>query len=298
MGLRPGAILPYMGTMNLTLVAAWTKARRALEGAGVTLPVFDARLLLEAAAEVSRLDILTDPHRAIDEAAVARFDAMIARRVAREPVAYILGKKAFYSLDFAVGPAVLTPRPDTEMVVEAALAALPEGDAVRILDLGVGSGAILLSILAARAKATGLGIDASPDALVFAESNAAALGLSDRAVFAHGDWGAGVDGRFDLIVSNPPYIRAAEIEGLEPEVSVHEPRLALDGGADGLDAYRRLWPDVARLLKPGGRFAVEIGEGQGPDVSDLARTAGLDVEAIKPDLAGIGRVVLGHKPAA
>lgn len=286
-----------MGAMTLTLVSAWTKARRTLEAAGIELPVFDARLLLEAAAGVGRLDILTDPHREISDAAGERLDALVARRVAREPVAYILGKKAFYALDFAVGPAVLTPRPDTEMVVEAALAALEEDAPARILDLGVGSGAILLSILSARPAATGIGVDVSPDALVFAEGNAAALGLSGRATLVHGDWGAGVSGAFDLVVSNPPYIPTDRIAGLEPEVSVHEPRLALDGGDDGLDAYRRLWPDVARLLKPGGRFCVEIGIGQGADVSALARAAGLEVEAIKPDLAGIDRVVLGRKPA-
>jgi release factor glutamine methyltransferase len=285
-----------MGAMTLTLVSAWTKARRTLEASGVDLPVFDARLLLEAATGVSRLDILTDPHRAVADDDGARLDALVARRAAREPIAYILGKKAFYSLDFAVGPAVLTPRPDTEMVVEAALAALAEDVPAEVLDLGVGSGAILLSILSARPEAAGIGVDASPDALVFAESNAAALGLSSRATFVHGDWGAGVSGPFDLIVSNPPYIPSGDIAGLEPEVSVHEPRLALDGGEDGLEAYRRLWPDVARLLKPGGRFCVEIGAGQGPDVTALARAAGLEVEAIKPDLAGIGRVVLGRRP--
>lgn len=285
-----------MGAMTLTLVAAWTKARRALEAAGVTLPVFDARLLLEAAAEVSRLDILTDPHRPVPDEAAARLDALVARRVAREPVAYILGRKAFYALDFAVGPAVLTPRPDTETVVDAALAALPADAPVRVLDLGTGSGAILLSILASRPKATGLGVDASVDALVFAHANAAALGLSDRAAFAHGDWGRGIEGPFDLVVSNPPYIPTAQIDTLEPEVSVHEPRLALDGGADGLDAYRRLWPDVAGLLRPGGRFAVEIGQGQDRDVAALAAAAGLVVDAVRPDLAGIGRVVLGHRP--
>ncbi|MDZ4776279.1 MAG: peptide chain release factor N(5)-glutamine methyltransferase [Alphaproteobacteria bacterium] len=282
--------------MTLTLVSAWTKARRTLEAAGVDLPVFDARLLLEAATGVSRLDILTDPHRAITDDDGARLDALVARRAAREPVAYILGKKAFYALDFAVGPAVLTPRPDTEMVVEAALAALPGDFPADVLDLGVGSGAILLSILSARPEAAGIGVDASRDALVYAESTAAALGLSNRATFVHGDWGAGVTGPFDLIVSNPPYIPSGDIAGLEPEVSVHEPRLALDGGDDGLEAYRQLWPDVARLLKPGGRFCVEIGAGQGPDVSALARAAGLEVEAIKPDLAGIGRVVLGRRP--
>lgn len=287
-----------MGAMTHTLVSAWTKARRTLEAAGVELPVFDARLLLEAATGVARLDILTDPHRPITEDAAARLDALVARRAAREPVAYILGKKAFYAIDFAVGPAVLTPRPDTEMVVEAALAALPEDAPARVLDLGVGSGAILLSILSARPMATGIGVDACPEALVFAESNAAALGLTPRVVMHHGDWGAGVEGPFDLIVSNPPYIPTGDIPGLAPEVSVHEPRLALDGGADGLAAYRRLCPDVARLLKPGGRFCVEIGIGQGPDVSALARAAGLEVEAIKPDLAGIARVVLGRRPPA
>jgi len=286
-----------MGAMTLTLVSAWTKARRTLEAAGVELPVFDARLLLEAATGVSRLDILTDPHRSIADQDSARLDALVARRAAREPIAYILGRKAFYALDFAVGPAVLTPRPDTEMVVEAALAAVPEDFPADVLDLGVGSGAILLSILSARPEATGTGIDASPDALVFAESNAAALGLASRATFVHGDWGNGVLGPFDLVVSNPPYIPSGDIAGLEPEVSIHEPRLALDGGDDGLEAYRRLWPDVARLLKPGGRFCVEIGAGQGPEVSALARAAGLEVEAIKPDLAGIGRVVLGCRPA-
>lgn len=287
-----------MGAMTLTLVSAWTKARRALEAAGVELPVFDARLLLEAATGVARLDILTDPHRPVSAEAAARLDALVARRAAREPVAYILGKKAFYALDFAVGPAVLTPRPDTEMVVEAALSALPKDAPARVLDLGVGSGAILLSILSARPQASGVGVDASPDAIVFAEANAAALGLTSRAVMHHGDWGEGIEGPFDLIVSNPPYIRSGDIAGLAPEVSVHEPRLALDGGEDGLAAYRRLWPDVARLLKPGGRFCVEIGAGQGPDVSTLARSAGLEVEAIKPDLAGIGRVVLGRRPPA
>ena len=286
-----------MGAMTLTLVSAWTKARRTLEAAGVELPVFDARLLLEAATGVSRLDILTDPHRSIADQDSARLDALVARRAAREPIAYILGRKAFYALDFAVGPAVLTPRPDTEMVVEAALAAVPEDFPADVLDLGVGSGAILLSILSARPEATGTGIDASPDALVFAESNAAALGLASRATFVHGDWGNGVLGPFDLVVSNPPYIPSGDIAGLEPEVSIHEPRLALAGGDDGLEAYRRLWPDVARLLKPGGRFCVEIGAGQGPEVSALARAAGLEVEAIKPDLAGIGRVVLGCRPA-
>lgn len=291
-----------MGAMTeataTTLVSAWTQTRNRLKAAGVASPVFDARLLVEAAFGVARLDILTDPHRPVDAAAIARLDELAARREAREPLAYILGRTEFWSLPFAVSDAVLTPRPDTETVVHAAVIALPEGAPTRVLDLGTGSGVILLSILHARPMAEGVGVDASEAALAIARENAMALGLDARARFVQGDWGAGLDGTFDLVVSNPPYIVSHEIDGLEPEVAVHEPRLALDGGADGLDAYRQLMPDVARLLRPGGRFALEIGLGQGDDVIALARAAGLAPEAVRPDLTGIGRVVIGAKPAA
>ncbi len=290
-----------MGAMTdtpaATLVSAWTRTRNQLRAAGVTSPVFDARLLVEAAFGVARLDILTDPHRAVDAAALARLDGLAARRVAREPLAYILGRTEFWSLPFAVSDAVLTPRPDTETVVHAAVAALPEDIPVRVLDLGAGSGVILLSILHVRPLAEGIGVDASEAALDIARANATALGLDARVRFVKGDWGAGIEGAFDLVVSNPPYIASAEIETLEPEVAIHEPRLALDGGPDGLDAYRRLMPDVARLLRPGGRFALEIGQGQGDDVIAIARAAGLVPEAVRPDLTGVGRVVIGAKPA-
>ena len=282
---------------NNTLVSAWTRTRNALTAAGVASPVFDARLLVERATGVTRLDILTDPHRPVAADAMARLEALAARRVAREPLAYILGHAAFWSLNFGVSPAVLTPRPDTETVVHAALAGVPEDKPCRVLDLGAGSGIILLSILHARPLARGVGIDASPEALAIAAANAKALGLEARATFQVGDWGVGVEGPFDLVVSNPPYIATHEIDALEPEVAVHEPRLALDGGPDGLDAYRRLMPDVTRLLKPGGRFALEIGQGQGEAVIALARAAGLDPELVRPDLTGIGRVVVGARPA-
>lgn len=279
-----------------TLVTAWTRTRNALKAAGVPSPVLDARMLLEAAAGVARLDIVTDPYRPLPEEARARLDVLTARRAAREPLAYILGARDFWTLSLTVTPAVLTPRPETEGVVEAALAALREDQPARVLDLGTGSGAILLAILKERPLAEGVGVDASPEALAVARANAEALGLSGRAGFQSGDWGEGLEGPFDVIVSNPPYIAAGDIAGLAPEVARHEPRLALDGGPDGLDAYRRLAPDVARLLRPQGRFAFEIGQGQDADVIAIARAAGLEPEAVRPDLAGIGRVVIGRRP--
>ena len=288
-----------MGAMTeataMTLVSAWTRTRNLLKAAGVASPVFDARLLVELATGVSRLDILTDPHREIPAEGVARLEALAARRAAREPLAYILGRTEFWSLPFGVTDAVLTPRPDTETVVHAALAALPEDMPVRVLDLGVGSGVILLSILHARPLAQGVGVDASAAALEVARQNAAALALDARARLITGNWGAGLEGTFDLVVSNPPYIATAEIETLDPEVAVHEPRLALDGGVDGLAAYRALMPDIFRLLRPGGRFVLEIGRGQGDDVMALARAAGLAPEGVRPDLTGIARVVIGAR---
>lgn len=288
-----------MGSLSpATLVSAWSAARARLTAAGVESPVFDARLLLEAAAGVARLDILTDPHRPLDAAALARLEALVARREAREPLGYVLGRQAFWNMELAVSPAVLTPRPDTETLVHAALAALPADAPARVLDLGVGSGAILLAILRERPLAEGVGIDSSTAALDVACANAQALGLDARARFRHGDWGQGLtDNAFDLAVSNPPYIATAEIGTLAPEVAHYEPRLALDGGPDGLGAYRRLAPDLVRLLRPGGRFALEIGQGQSEAVIGIVRAAGLVPEAVRPDLAGIGRVVVGGRPA-
>src|ERR1700761_8863384 len=174
-----------------------------------------------------------------------------------------------------VTPDVLTPRPDTETLVELALRELPEGRAFSILDLGVGSGAILLAILAERPAGKGLGIDVSDEALAVARENAANLGLAGKVALLRGDWTRGLgDASFDVVVSNPPYIRSAEIATLEPEVRDHEPRLALDGGPDGLDAYRRLAPEVLRVAKPGGRFLVEIGHDQSAEVEALFVAAG------------------------
>ncbi len=238
-----------------TLVALWTEVRKRLEAAGVDSPVVDARLLIEAGAGVGRIEIIADPRRELTEAQVAAVDALTRRREAREPISHILGKKAFWTFEVAVTRDVLTPRPETELLVEAAVRLLPKDSPARVLDLGVGSGAIILAVLAERPFTTGLGVDVSEAALAVARANAERLGLSDRLELRQGDWTEGLEGQFHLVLSNPPYIPADEIAGLQPEVARHEPRLALDGGADGLAAYRRILAPLDRVLAPGGTFA-------------------------------------------
>jgi release factor glutamine methyltransferase len=282
--------------MSLNLVQAWKGARARLEAAGLAGPVIDARLLVEAAADATRTDIVTDPYRPLTPEQEARLDGYLTRRERREPVSHILGRKGFWKIMLRVTPDVLTPRPDTETVVEYALRGFPEHAPWRILDLGVGSGAILLALLAERPAARGLGVDVSEEALAVARDNAAALGLAGRCALLRGDWTSGLDSSaFDLVVANPPYIAADVIETLEPEVRDHEPRLALEGGADGLDHYRVLAPEILRVLKPGGRFAVEIGYDQKAAVEALFRKAGaFNVTTIR-DLGDRDRVVAGIK---
>jgi release factor glutamine methyltransferase len=282
--------------MSLNLLQAWQTAKRRLESAGLAGPVIDARLLVEAAADATRTDIVTDPYRALTPEQEATLEAYLARRERREPVSHILGRKGFWKILLQVDGRVLTPRPDTETVVEVALRTFPEQAPWSVLDLGVGSGAILLAILAERPAARGLGVDVSEDALAVARDNAAALGLAGRLALLRGDWTEGLaDGSFDLVVANPPYIATAEIDTLEPEVSRYEPRLALDGGPDGLAAYRMLAPEILRVLKPGGRFAVEIGHDQKAAVEALFREAGAGQLATVRDLGDRDRVVAGVK---
>ena len=282
--------------MSLNLVQAWKQARTRLEAAGLAGPVIDARLLVEAAAEATRVDIVTDPHRALTAEQEARLESYLARREGREPVSHILGRKGFWKIMLQVTPDVLTPRPDTETVVEYVLRDFPEHARWSVLDLGVGSGAILLAVLAERPAAKGLGVDVSEEALAVARDNAAALGLESRVALLRSDWTTGLgDDGFDLVVSNPPYIASHVIETLEPEVRDHEPRLALEGGADGLDHYRVLAPEILRVLKPGGRFAVEIGYDQKEAVEALFREAGAIGVTTLRDLADRDRVVAGTK---
>ena len=279
-------------TNTPTLVSAWKAAQGELKAARIDSPAIDARLLLEAASGASRLDILTDPHRPLTSDQQTALAGYLERRLKREPVSRILGRKGFWKIMLNVTPDVLSPRPDTETILDVAMLAFEPAQAFNVIDLGTGSGAILLAVLSERPGAHGVGTDISSEALAVARENAANLGLEGRATFLRTEWAAGFgDASFDLVVSNPPYIPSGDIPGLDPEVRDHDPVLALDGGTDGLQAYRDLAPEIARILKPGGVFAVEIGWDQGPQVKALFEAAGLaDVRVIK-DLGDRHRVV-------
>lgn len=276
-----------------TAAALLAEAVGRLAAAGVETPATDARRLLAHAAGAA--PGAPGPRGAdpVPAAQAEAFRALVAARAARRPLAHLTGWRAFWTHRFAVTPDVLDPRPETETLVAAALAR----PFARLLDLGTGSGCILLSLLSERPGATGLGTDVSEAALAVAARNAAALGLAGRAAFARSDWFAGVSGVFDLIVANPPYIAEAELAGLDPEVRDHEPRLALTPGADALAAYRAILAGAPAHLVPGGALMVEIGAAQGPAVAALFAAAGFAEVAVHPDLAGRDRVVSGRLPA-
>lgn len=273
--------------MSRTVAAALRAAVAALRAAGVADPGRDARLLLAHATGLATERLLLAPERPLDEGEAARLAKALAARAARQPLSQIIGWRLFWGRRFAVTRDTLDPRPETECLVERALA-LPFG---RVLDLGTGTGCILLTLLAERADAEGIGTDLSAAALAVAAANAAALGLAARARFRQGDWFAGLEGRFDLIVSNPPYISAAEMAGLAPEVRDWEPAIALSPGGDGLDAYRAIAQGAAAHLAPGGRLLVEIGAAQGAAVAGLMRAAGFGTVSLWPDLDGRDRIV-------
>ena len=265
-----------------------------LGGAGVEGGRLDARILLARAMKISREQLIVADRRPSAEEA-AEFQAMIDRRAVREPLAYITGHKEFWSLDFQVGPGVLIPRPDTETLIEAALALFPDRMApLTIADLGTGSGALLIAALKEFPEARGFGFERSPDALRYARSNLETHGLGSRAEILAADWSAAPEAGFDLILSNPPYIPASEIDALDPEVRLHEPRAALDGGADGLDSYRSLARILPRLLRPGGTALLELGQGQFAAAEPLFQD--LQTHPPVPDLAGILRVLVLKRP--
>jgi release factor glutamine methyltransferase len=251
---------------------------------GGDTPRLDAEVLLAHQLGWSRGDLILKSDLMIDP---QDYDLMVKRRALGEPVAHITGSREFWSLDLIVTPDVLIPRPDSETLIEVALR-LAAHPPARILDLGTGSGALLLAALSEWPEATGIGIDASAAALAVAQRNAVRTGLGNRAMFRAGNWGQGLDERFDLILSNPPYI--AETEPLSDEVRMHEPATALFAGHDGLDDYRRILPQLSRLLQPGGLAVVEIGYRQGAALLDLAATHGLHA-SVHPDLAGRDRAV-------
>jgi len=275
-----------------TLVSAWKAAQARLKAGRIDSPSIDARLLLEAATGAGRVDILTDPYRPVTTDQASALDGFVERRLKREPVSRILGRKGFWKIMLNVTPDVLSPRPDTETILDIAMLAFPRHEAFSMIDLGTGSGAILLAVLAERPAASGVGTDISSEALAVARENAANLDLNERAAFLRTEWAAGFgDHSFDFVASNPPYIPSGDIPGLDPEVRDHDPILALDGGPDGLQAYRDLAPEIMRILKPGGTFAVEIGFDQGAQVKSLFEDAGFDNVIVVKDLGDRHRVV-------
>lgn len=282
--------------MTTTLVNAWKSAQTRLKAAHIDSPAIDARLLLEAATGATRTDILTDPQRQLSAEAATLLDTYLARREKREPVARILGRKGFWKLLLNLTPAVLVPRPETECLVDMILKRTMANQAFSMADLGTGSGAILLSVLSERPAARGVGTDISEDALAVARDNAASLGIEGRAALLRTSWGSGLgDSGFDIVASNPPYIRSDVIPTLDPEVKDHDPHLALDGGASGLEAYEALAPEIYRLLKPGGLAFLEIGFDQSKEVEELMRNAGFHAVETYLDLSNQPRIVTARK---
>ncbi len=274
--------------MSLTFGDLARAATVRLQAAGIDGAARDARLLLAHAAGLSSARLGTEMAEVAAPEIAVRYDAMLARRAAREPASHITGKRLFFNHEFAISSAVLDPRPETEVLVLTALG-VPFR---RVLDLGTGSGAILLSLLAKCGEATGMGTDLSKAALETARKNADTLGLAERCEFRVSDWFDGLNGRFDLIVSNPPYISQDEMAGLAPELS-YEPEMALTDGADGMCAYRAICKGALAHLAPGGRLMVEIGWTQGAEVAALMNAAGLRGVSILHDLDGRDRVVSG-----
>ena len=271
---------------------ALRQARAILAAAGLDDAALEARLLALEALGIGALDLLMHGDVPIGETGAVALAGFIARRLAREPVSRILGLREFWGLPFRLSPDTLVPRPDTETIVETALGGIADRAApLTLLDLGTGSGAILVALLHELPNAWGIGLDRAPAALATARDNAALNGVAERAAFLCGDWANALAGRFDLVVSNPPYIPAADIPDLDPEVVLHDPLAALDGGPDGLAAYRILLGQAGRLLAPGGRLVLEIGYDQTESVSALGIAAGFPAPELTRDLGGRPRAL-------
>lgn len=278
---------------TLTLGRLLADAAARLAAAGIAEPRHEARLILALALGIEPAAMLGWPERMIQLERAAAAEALIARRAKGEPVSRLRGKREFWSLDFTLSPDTLDPRPDSETLVAAALANIADRAApLRIVDFGTGTGCLLLALLSELPRATGIGIDIAPGAVTVAAANAVALGLGGRAEFRVGGWETLIDGEADVILANPPYIPTSEIGSLPREVLAFDPRAALDGGPDGLSAYRPLGAAIRGLLGPAGKAYLEMGAGQGLQVTRELREAGLTVTGIRRDLAGIERCVV------
>ncbi|MDR3474772.1 MAG: peptide chain release factor N(5)-glutamine methyltransferase [Devosia sp.] len=283
--------------MTSSIGTAWREARNRFRAADVDTPELDARLLAQAAFGLDQMGLLAHEKTAAPGEGLSRLQGFAARRLEGEPVARILGYKEFYGLEFKLNDATLVPRPETEMLVDVALGVLLPMPAPRFLDLGTGTGCVAIAVLVNVPAARAVAIDLSPEALVAAQTNAIRHGVIDRIAFRTGSWCAPLlaGEQFDLVLSNPPYVETEIIEDLSREVSEHDPRLALDGGEDGLAAYRHILADIAGHLKPRGTLAVEIGSEQGLEVGALLSAAGFADIDIRKDLAGLDRVALAHQ---
>jgi release factor glutamine methyltransferase len=286
---------------GVSLQQACELMAQAFRAAGIDDPQADARILAAHALGLTRAQIISRGGRKLDQSESNVIAACAARRLVREPVSRILGTREFWGLELTIDSSVLDPRPDTETVVEAALDWIAtrhlKNEKLRILDVGVGSGALLLALLSELPAAYGVATDKSTAALKLARGNARRLGFAERCTFVTCNFANALRGPFDLIVSNPPYISSGEIPGLAPEVRDHDPLIALDGGADGLTAYRAIASDALHLLAPRGRLVVELGQGQAESVSAIVRAAGLSIETpIQRDLGGVNRALCAAAP--
>lgn len=280
-----------------TIRTSLQSATAELKAAGIPSAQLDARLLLQHVLDKLHEYVATNPEHLLTTDQMRDYEALIARRAAREPIACIIGSKEFYGLEFRTSKDTLDPRPDTETLVEAVLSSAASRRAsMNLLDLGTGTGCILLTLLHLLPDARGVGVDASPEALAIAQENAERLGLTNRVQFVRGNWAEGIDGPFDIIVSNPPYIPSVDILTLEPEVREYDPMAALDGGRDGLDCYKALLPTLQGKLKQGGLLLFEFGQGQEHDVAALVEAHGYKVKELRKDLAGVIRCLVATAP--
>lgn len=281
---------------GMTLKQAASAGTRILYTAGIDEPITDAHLLLAYVIGGDRMTIVRDPDRILTDVELACYSRVIEKRKQRKPTSRLIGRREFWSLEIKICDEVFDPRPDSETLIAPALALLSNKNRkYMIADLGTGSGCLLFAVLAERPNAWGVGLDFSQAAVDQATENARILGLNDRAQFMVGNWGESLSCVFDLILANPPYISAAENELLAPEVRDFDPRLALDGGEDGLSAYRAVAPQIRRLLKPKGRAIIECGHRQASQVTDILISAGLGRLETYQDLAGIARCVSAAK---
>ena len=280
----------------MTVLSAMDYVTERLSQAGIDNARGEARVLVGHALALPPPSVPLHRSRRLAADEWQRLETALGERCRRRPMAQVVGRREFWSLEFVVTKDTLDPRPDSETLIEAALDAVPPGvGPCRVLDLGTGTGCLLLAFLSERPDAHGLGVDIHPPTARVARQNADRLGLGARASFVVGDWAASVGAAFDLVLANPPYVASADITDLEPEVAMHEPRRALDGGRDGLECYRAIGAEMAGLLRPSGVAVVEIGFGQAESATAILGKEGLEIEAIRRDLAGVERCLTLRK---